>query len=104
MHCGTDLAAPVGTPIVATENGTVTFNGWQSGYGLTLEMKHGGGYTTRHGHCSRILVRNGQSVVRGQTIALVGNTGHSTGPHLHFEIRRFGVLLNPVQQFVASRY
>ena len=83
FHEGMDFTAPVGTDIFATGNGTVSYVGWRQGYGETVEIEHGFGYRTRYAHCSKLLVREGQKVKRGDVIALVGNTGKSTGPHVH---------------------
>ena len=90
MHKGIDIANNVGTPIFAAKDGVVVYSGWMSGYGYLVEMNHGDGTTTRYGHNSRLLVRQGQIVPQGQTISLMGSTGRSTGPHLHFEIRSAG--------------
>ena len=86
MHYGDDYSAPTGTPIKASDGGTVTLAGWYYGYGLTVIINHGGGVQTLYGHCSSLYVSAGESVFQGQTIAAVGNTGNSTGPHCHFEI------------------
>ena len=86
FHEGMDFTAPVGTDIFATGNGTVIWSGWRQGYGETVEVDHGFNYVTRYAHCSKRLVRVGQKVKRGDVIALVGNTGKSTGPHLHYEV------------------
>lgn len=96
MHEGVDLAVSQGTPIVATEAGKVIYSGWASGYGNFVSIDHGGGYTSRYGHASALLVRSGQSIKKGQLIALVGSTGHSTGPHLHFELVNKGKHQNPL--------
>ncbi|HEY9687785.1 MAG TPA: M23 family metallopeptidase [Coleofasciculaceae cyanobacterium] len=96
-HQGIDLAAPTGTPILAAEHGKVVYSGWKSGYGNFVAIDHGRGYLTHYAHCSRVLVRNGQAVGKGQIIAKVGNTGHSTGPHLHFELVAHGVHRNPAK-------
>jgi murein DD-endopeptidase MepM/ murein hydrolase activator NlpD len=87
MHTGMDFTAPVGTDVYATGNGTVTFVGWKQGYGNTVVVDHGFGYSTLYAHLYKQLVRVGQKVKRGDIIALVGNTGKSTGPHLHYEVR-----------------
>lgn len=87
FHTGTDFPAPVGSKIVAAEEGRVTHAGWLGTYGQLVVISHGKGISTAYAHCSRILVGVGQIVNKGQTIALVGNTGNSTGPHLHFEVR-----------------
>jgi murein DD-endopeptidase MepM/ murein hydrolase activator NlpD len=96
-HQGIDLAAPTGTPILAAEQGKVVYSGWKSGYGNFVAIDHGRGYLTHYAHCSRLLVRNGQAVGKGQIIAKVGSTGHSTGPHLHFELVAHGVHRNPAK-------
>jgi murein DD-endopeptidase MepM/ murein hydrolase activator NlpD len=94
-HEGVDIAAAKGTPIFAAAKGRVTRVGWETGYGLTVEIDHGYGYTTRYGHASKILVRRGQQVSRGDIIAQVGATGIATAPHLHYEVRINGVPQNP---------
>ena len=86
FHEGMDFSAPVGTDIFATGNGTVTYSGWRQGYGETIEIDHGFNYATLYAHCSKRMVKVGQKVKRGDVIALVGNTGKSTGPHLHYEV------------------
>ena len=85
MHTGIDYGAPTGTPVWAVGAGTVIHSGSKGGYGNTIEIKHAGSVVTRYGHLSKVLVRRGQSVHQHQTIGLVGSTGYSTGPHLHFE-------------------
>ena len=95
LHAGIDIGAPTGTPIWATKEGTVIFSGVQSGYGNVVIVSHGGGLTTLYGHQSRIAANNGQRVGQGDTIGYVGNTGRSTGPHLHFETRYGGTPRNP---------
>jgi murein DD-endopeptidase MepM/ murein hydrolase activator NlpD len=97
MHEGVDLACGTGTPIHASDGGTVIRASWYSGYGKCVEISHGNGYVTRYGHCSKILVHTGQKVYQGQTIALVGNTGNSYGSHCHFEIRVNGSARNPLK-------
>lgn len=97
-HKGVDLAAPIGTPIYASRAGTVTYSGSASGYGLVIYLDHGGGVQTRYGHCSKLLVKSGARVQAGQLIALVGNTGRSTGPHCHFEVRINGTAVDPLKQ------
>jgi murein DD-endopeptidase MepM/ murein hydrolase activator NlpD len=96
-HGGVDVAVPIGTPIVAARAGTVAFAGTAGGYGVAVYLDHGGGMTTRYGHLSRALVRRGQAVAGGERIALSGNTGTSTGPHLHFEVRRNGTAVDPLR-------
>ena len=95
-HQGTDWATPVGTAVVASCGGTVTRAGWASGYGYVVYIQHEGGRETRYAHLSRVLVSVGEQVEQGERIALSGNTGRSTGPHLHFEIRINGVAVNAV--------
>jgi len=95
MHEGLDFAAPSGTPILAASGGVVLESRFQSGYGNTVEVDHGDGMITRYAHASKLLVKPGELVSRGQQIALVGSTGQSTGPHLHFEVRLEGQPLDP---------
>ena len=95
-HQGVDYPAVTGTPILAVANGTVTQAGYSGGYGNLVEIDHGQGYTSKYGHASQILTRMGQQVQKGQVIALVGSTGHSTGPHLHFEMAQYGQVFNPM--------
>lgn len=95
LHAGIDIAAPTGTPIYAAQGGTVIFSGVQSGYGNVVVLSHGGGLTTLYAHQSRVAASNGQSVGQGDNIGYVGNTGRSTGPHLHFETRYGGSPRNP---------
>ena len=96
FHQGIDIAAEMGTPIVATADGVVTLAGWNAGgYGNMVDIDHGSGVSTRYGHASAVVVTAGQRVRRGQIIAYVGSTGHSTGPHLHYEVRLSGQPVNP---------
>lgn len=95
FHRGVDFGAPTGTPIYATGAGIVTFSGWKRGYGKIVEINHGNGYVTRYAHASRLLVDVGQQVRANQHIAAVGNTGDSTGPHLHYEVIYQGEHKNP---------
>ncbi len=94
-HSGMDMAAPGGSPILAAANGTVRFAGWNGGYGYCVIIDHGNGIQTLYGHSSKLLVSQGQTVTRGQKIALVGTTGTSTGNHLHFEVLNNGTPTNP---------
>ncbi len=96
FHSGQDIGAPTGTPIVAATAGTVAYAGWASGYGNYTCVDRGSGFATCYGHQSKILVAVGQPVQQGQQIGLVGNTGNSTGPHLHFEVRLNGTPTDPM--------
>ena len=95
-HKGIDFAVPIGTAVMASSGGTVIRAGWGSGYGYCVYIQHPDGKVTRYGHLSKVLVKNGQDVSQGQKIALSGNTGISTGPHLHFEILVGGGQVNPL--------
>lgn len=95
-HTGLDIAALMGTPIAASDTGVVIFSARNGGYGLMVTIDHGAGISTVYAHCSRLLVKKGQKVSKGETIAKVGTTGLSTGPHLHFEVRKDGVPVNPL--------
>ena len=100
MHTGVDFAAPTGTPIYATGNGVIVRAARDhSGYGLMVEIDHGFGYRTLYAHLSKISVRVGQRVSRGEVLGLVGSTGLSVGPHLHYEVIRNGRTVNPVSYF-----
>jgi murein DD-endopeptidase MepM/ murein hydrolase activator NlpD len=96
MHTGLDIAAPTGTPIASAGGGEVIFAGRKGGYGNAVIIDHGHGKTTLYGHMSRIQVRMGQVVKRGQLVGNVGSTGFSTGPHLHYEVRQNGTPINPL--------
>ncbi|MEI3525532.1 MAG: peptidoglycan DD-metalloendopeptidase family protein [Eubacteriales bacterium] len=96
MHKGVDWACPIGTAVMASCGGTVVQAGWFSGYGNCITIRHPDGKQTRYGHLSKILVSSGQKVTQGQKIALSGNTGRSTGPHVHFEIIINGSQVNPL--------
>ena len=95
FHEGMDFTAPTGTDVYATGNASVSFAGWKSGYGNCIILNHGYGYESLYAHLHKINVRNGQKVTRGQVIGLVGNTGKSTGPHLHYEVHLRGKPMNP---------
>lgn len=95
-HSGMDIAASTGTPIKAAEDGIVLHSGWIDGYGYTIILDHGGGISTLYAHASKLVAQAGQSVRRGETVALVGSTGYSTGPHLHFEVRLNGTRVEPL--------
>ena len=99
MHEGMDFACDIGTPVYATGDGTVVSAEWNSGYGNLIEINHGYGYTTRYAHLSKIDVKPGQKVSRGDRIGASGNTGKSTGPHVHYEVRLRGVPQNPVNYY-----
>ncbi|MDD4689137.1 MAG: M23 family metallopeptidase [Eubacteriales bacterium] len=96
-HKGIDIAAPVGSAVYASDGGVVTFAGWNDGgYGYMVILDHGNGYVTYYAHCNKVLINEGDTVSQGQVIAEVGNTGISTGPHLHFEVRHNGTPVNPL--------
>lgn len=95
-HPGVDIAAPAGTPILASGKGRVIRAAWVSGYGQTVEIDHGHGFTTLYAHASKLLVRSGQEVERGDVIAQVGRTGTATSTHLHYEVRQDGLQRNPL--------
>lgn len=97
LHSGQDFAGPIGTPIYAASAGVVSFVGYRGGYGLTLEIDHGNDVMTRYAHTSEITVEEGDLVTRRQLVARMGNTGRSTGPHLHFEIRIQNVAVDPME-------
>ena len=103
MHNGSDFAGPTGTPIYTTADGVVTYAGWQSGYGRLVKIQHEFGIETRYAHMSRIRVVEGQRVSRGDRIGDMGNTGRSTGTHLHYEVRIGGRPVNPMKFIKAGR-
>lgn len=106
FHAGIDFGAPTGTPIYAYQAGLVEFAGWKSGYGKAVIINHCAGFSTLYGHASKIVVRKGEQVVAGETIAKIGSTGMSTGPHLHFEVRVNNKPVNPrpyLQRGVTSK-
>lgn len=102
MHNGTDFAAPHGTPIYATADGVVTHAGWLSGYGRLVKIQHEFGIETRYAHQSKLYVKVGQRVSRGQKIGAMGSTGRSTGTHLHYEVRVGGKPVNPMIYIKAA--
>ena len=101
FHQGLDIAASPGTPVKATGNGVVTYTGYDAGYGKLVSIDHGYGIVTRYGHNSQVFVMMGQKIKRGDVIATVGNTGRTTGPHLHYEVRLNGMPINP-QNYILS--
>lgn len=100
FHAGIDIAAPTYTKIYAPGDGDVIWTGRKSGYGKTLEIDHGHGVITRYAHNSKILVKSGQQVKKGDVITKVGSTGDSTGPHLHYEIRVDGIAVDPIKYII----
>jgi len=102
LHEGIDISGNFGEPIFATANGKVVFAGWRSGYGLTVEIDHENGYKTVYAHNSKNFVRVGDRVKRGDIIALMGNTGKTTGVHVHYEVRLFNKPLNPVNYIIPD--
>lgn len=103
LHTGIDFGAPAGTRCVASRAGTVILSGWNGGYGYCVVIDHGGGIATLYGHNSKLLVTKGQKVAQGETIALIGSTGNSTGPHCHFEVRVNGAHTNPMPYLTGSK-
>ena len=103
MHYGTDMAARHGSPILATADGVINFAGWEKGYGKLVKIKHDFGYETRYAHLSKISVKVGQRISQGARIGKMGNTGRSTGTHLHYEIRRNGKPINPMKYIRAKQ-
>lgn len=102
LHSGLDISNRIGTPVVVTANGKVAYAGYQSGLGNTLIIDHGNGLQTVYGHLSQFKVKEGQKVSRGELIGLVGNTGYSTGPHLHYEVVKFGGTVNPEKYIIYT--
>jgi murein DD-endopeptidase MepM/ murein hydrolase activator NlpD len=96
FHRGVDFAGPAGAQVVAVASGVVTYSKERFGYGKTVEVNHGGGYVTRYAHNQKVLVAVGDTVQKGQAIALIGSTGRSTGPHLHFEVLKQGRAVDPM--------
>lgn len=103
FHSGMDFRAPVGMETKATAPGTVVKAGWNGGYGRMVEIDHGQGFSTRYAHLSRISVAEGQQVEAGDSVGRTGNTGRSTGPHLHYEVRHNGTALNPLRFLKAGK-
>jgi murein DD-endopeptidase MepM/ murein hydrolase activator NlpD len=101
-HEGVDIAAPSGTPIYAAAKGRVTKAAWVAGYGLTIEIDHGYGYTTLYGHASKLIAQVGQEVRRGEMVAQVGSTGIATAPHLHYEVRVNGRPEDPARYILPA--
>jgi murein DD-endopeptidase MepM/ murein hydrolase activator NlpD len=100
-HKGQDISAPMGTPVKAAADGSVVIAGWQKGYGWVVYIDHGNGISTRYGHLSRIDVTVGQMLKQGEQLGLVGSTGRSTGPHLHYEVRINGQPTSPIHYLPA---
>lgn len=103
FHLGQDMAKASGSSIKAADGGTVTYSGWSGSYGYMVDIDHGGGFTTRYAHCSEIYVSVGEKVYQGKVIAAVGSTGVSSGPHLHFEVRKYGSVVNPAA-YIGIQY
>ncbi len=103
FHSGQDMAKSAGSSIKAADGGTVIFSGWQGSYGYMVEIDHGGGFTTRYAHCSKLNVKTGERVYQGKIIGTVGTTGVATGPHLHFEVRKYGRAVNP-SGYIGTQY
>ncbi len=101
-HGGIDFAGKDGSSVKVVASGIVTFAGERGGYGNLVEVDHGNGYSTRYGHCRELLVNTGDIVKKGQEISLMGSTGHSTGPHLHFEVVHNGAIVNP-REYVDAK-
>ena len=96
FHTGVDFASKRGTPVLATADGVVVYSGWKSGYGRLIEVRHMDGLVTRYAHNQKNLVKQGEMVKKGQTIAELGSSGRSTGPHVHFEVHKDGEAVNPL--------
>ncbi len=102
MHAGLDMAAPPGTPVYAPADGVVSYVGFEPGYGKLVSIDHGYGVVTRYGHNSRVFVEQGQKVHRWDVISAVGNSGRSTGPHLHYEVRIHGIAVDPTNYILTE--
>lgn len=103
FHLGQDMAKAAGSSIQAADGGTVTFAGWSGTYGYAIDIDHGGGFTTRYAHCSELYVSVGEKVYQGKVIGAVGSTGLASGPHLHFEVRKYGSVVNP-SSYIGTQY
>ena len=103
MHSGMDFRAPPGSPARVTAAGKVVKAGWHGGYGRMVEVEHAGGFSTRYGHLGRIEVKIGQKLAIGDVVGKVGSSGRSTGPHLHYEVRRNGEAVDPLRFIRAGR-
>jgi murein DD-endopeptidase MepM/ murein hydrolase activator NlpD len=103
FHEGVDFGAPLNSPVMATGDGVVTWAGWRDKYGIMVEIDHGRGLSTRYAHLGRTLVHTGDHVSRGRPIGLLGNTGRSTGPHLHYEVRVNDQATDPMKFITAGR-
>ena len=102
-HKGVDFAGKLGSDIVSVGSGVVTWAGRRYGYGLLVEINHGNGYATRYGHAQKVLVKVGDTVKKGQALALMGSTGRSTGPHVHFEVWRNGEAVDPMEYIRTAK-
>ena len=96
FHTGIDISGRYGAPVMVTADGVVTFVGWRQGYGKTVIVQHNHGASTLYAHSSRFAVKRGQKVTKGQVVCYVGNTGYTTGPHLHYEVRKANRAVNPI--------
>jgi murein DD-endopeptidase MepM/ murein hydrolase activator NlpD len=103
FHAGLDISTLRNEPVLATASGVVVKSGWRGDYGKAVEIDHGTGYRTVYGHLATILVRDGQKVQRGERVGLVGSTGRSTGPHLHYEVRQGDRILNPLEYILDAK-
>jgi murein DD-endopeptidase MepM/ murein hydrolase activator NlpD len=101
MHKGLDISTRLNTPIVAPADGIIIKRGWNGSFGKMISIRHGNGYITKYAHLNKILVKKGQAVKRGDKLGLVGQTGRSTGPHLHYEVHLKGVPVNPLRYIVG---
>ncbi len=103
FHKGLDIAGKRGSAIIAVAGGVVTWSDKRWGYGNMVEINHGNGYVTRYGHCETLLIKEGEAVKKGETVATMGSTGRSTGPHVHFEVLQNGKQVNPLDFIYAAR-